>query len=443
MPNPETVANPGSLIRKAVASPMIRGSAVLWVGMMAANLSNYLFHLLMGRFLGPVNYGVLASIISVLYYLMVPTTTITTTVMKFAAEFDTEGSPGKIHTLFVRMTKQILLISVALFLIMAAASPFICRFLNIKSAWPMLILSVMLLVAYVLPINRGIMQGLQKFGTLSINLILETVIKLAVGIALVVSGWAVNGAVFGIVLAVFFAYAVSFLPLRKILEVRDSASVSLRAIWGYSIPVFIVLLCINSYYSVDIILAKHFLPAVAAGHYSGLSILGKIVFFASMAIVGVMFPLVASRHKAEQKHSHLLAYTLGLITLVSGAIVAVYALAPELIIRLLFGTKYLAVAPYLGIFGAAMLMIALATAIANYCLAVNKTSCVYILGSVAFIQIGLLWVFHGSLAQLVNVMVGISAVLLAALTVYYFAAVRGASEPEPDSSPPVPLPTEF
>ncbi len=428
-------------ISKLASSQMIRGSAVLWVGMMAANVSNYLFHLLMGRFLGPVNYGILASIFSVFYYLMVPTTTILTTVMKYTAEYDVAGEPAKIHGLFTRLTKQLMLISLLLFVLLAAASPLISRFLNIDSFWPMLVLSTMMLVTYLIPINRGIIQGVRKFGTLSLNLVLETALKLVVGIALVLWGYSVNGAVFGVVFAMFVAYAFSFLPLRKILRVKMPETFAVGNIWKYSVPVFITLFCLNSYYSIDIILVKHFLDPVEAGHYSSLSILGKIVVFACLAIVGVMFPLVAGRHKTDKKHSHLLGYTLGLITLVSGAIVIAYAAAPDLIIRLLFGAKYLAVAPYLGVFGAAMLLLALSSALSNYYLAIERTGFIVILIVIAILQAVLIWFFHGSLSQIVNIMVAIMTLLFGSLGIYYLFAVRGLSAGEPEEPPALTLPT--
>lgn len=430
-------------IRKLSSNRMLRGSAVLWIGMMAANVSNYVFHLLMGRFLGPVNYGILASIFSVFYYLMVPVATITTTVMKYTAEFDVEKAPGKIYSLFIRLTKQLLVISLALFVLLAAASPLISRFLRIDSIWPMLILSTMLLIGYMLPVNRGILQGLQKFGTLSVNLILETVLKLSIGIALVLIGYKVNGAVLGVVIAMFMAYALSFVPLRKIFRIREKTIVSVREMWVYSIPVFVALFCMNSYYSVDILIVKHFLSPVDAGHYSGLSILGKIVVFACLAIVGVMFPMVAGRHKADQKHSHLLGYTLGLITLISGSIAAAYAIAPRFIINLLFGAKYIAVAPYLGLFGLAMLLLSLSSALTNYYLAIDKIRCVAILVVMAVLQVILLWAFHSSLSQIVNVMVGTMTLLFVSLSAFYFAAVRGTSRREAGEPPAVTMPAEF
>ena len=429
--------------KKVFSSQVIRGSAVLWVGTMAANVSNYLFHLLMGRFLGPVNYGVLASVISLLYILMVPTTTITVAVMKFTAEHAVEEAPGKTREMLVRLSKRLLIISAFLFVILAALSPAISSFLNISSVWPIIILSGMVLFGYVLPVNRGILQGLQRFGSLSASLILETVIKLAIGITLVLAGFAVNGAVFGIVVAVFIAYAFSFWPLKDILAAKGKGGVSLRALFQYSIPVFIALLCLSAYFSVDIMLVKHFLPAVEAGYYSGLSILGKIVVFASMAITGVMFPMVAQRHKAEEPHRHILFSTLGLTTAVSGAIVAVYFIMPRFTISTLFGSKYLSVAPYMGFFGIAMLLLALSTALANYFLAIHKTKFLPILVGVVVLQIGLLWFVHASLTQIVAVMVGTMSLLFVSLVVYYLLAIGFKEAPPPEEPASVSVAPEF
>ncbi|MFH1736512.1 MAG: oligosaccharide flippase family protein [Actinomycetota bacterium] len=430
-------------IKKLAANRLVRGSAVLWVGTMAANVSNYLFHLLMGRFLGPVNYGVLASVISVLYILTVPTFTIMTAVMKFTAEHSVEEAPSKTRELMMRLSKRLLVISAMLFVVIVALSPMISSFLNISSIWPIVILSGIVLVGYVLSVNRGVLQGLQRFGSLSASLILETVIKLAVGVALVLTGFAVNGAVFGIVVAVFVAYLFSFWPLKDILAAKGKGGVSLRALFQYSLPVFITLLCLSAYYSVDIMLVKHFLPAVEAGYYSGLSILGKIVFFASLAITGVMFPMVAQRHKAEEPHRHILLSTLGLTTAVSGAIVGLYFIMPRFTISLLFGSKYLSVAPYLGSFGIAMLLLSLSYVLANYFLAIHKTRFVPVLVGVVVLQVGLLWFIHGSFTQIVAVMVGTMSLLFVSLVAYYLVAVGFKEGPEPEEPAAVPVVTEF
>lgn len=424
------------LIKRLTQSRLIKDSAILWVGMMAANLSNYLFHLLMGRFLGPVDYGVLASLISVFYILTVPTSTVQTAIMKYSAEYHAEENLSKVNGLLRDSTKWLGLTGFVLFIIFAGLSTMISRFLNIPSVAPVLILSIVIPVAYLIPINRGIMQGLSSFLQLSFNFSLEAVLKLAVGIVLVFIGYHVSGAIAGIVIAMIICYGLSFFPVRSLLKTSGVEEAHLMSILKYSLGVFVALLCLNTYYSVDVILVKHFFSATNAGYYSGLSIMGKIVFFASMAIVAVMFPIVAGLHKKEEKHSHYLLYTLSLISLVSGAVVVGYFVAPSLIIHILFGQKYAPVAAYLGIFGLAMLLLALSSALVNYYLAIHETKFIPGLAVFAVLQVALIWMFHSSIREVTFVMVAVMALLLVFLTAYYFIEVRGkarSTEPEATS----------
>lgn len=409
-----------TITQRLLRSQLVRDSAVLWVGMMAVNVSNYLFHLLMGRFLGPVNYGVLASLISLLYLIMAPAGTIQTVVMKFGAEFKADDDYSKVHALLKHLSKRLLLVGAGLFVIFVLASKLISNFLNIDSVLPVILLSFTFLVGYVVPVNRGIMQGLQEFFQLSFNLSLETVLKLLIGLALVYLGLAVNGAVIGIALAMLIAYGTSFLPLRFLFRKSEAGEIHLGKVARYSVPVFVTYLCMTAYYSVDIILVKHFFSSVQAGLYSGLAILGKIVLFASMAIVGVMFPVVAGRRQKGQEHKHYLGYSLVLVFAVSGAIVLAYFVAPSLVIKILFGAKYVRVGPYLGAFGIAMLLLALATVFVNYYLAIHRTSFVYFLTGVVLLQAALIWLFHSSIAQVVLMMILTMLVLIVGLIVYYF-----------------------
>jgi O-antigen/teichoic acid export membrane protein len=415
---------------------LIKDTVILSAGMTTANVSNYVFHLLMGRFLGPVNYGVLASLISLMYFIMVPNLALQLVVVRYGAGFHAVGQDGKLNTLFKYLSKRIFVISLAAFFVALLASRAISSFLNIASIWPVAILSGVFLTIYLLPLNRGILQSIEDFTQLSINYGLETVVKMVIGLTLVFIGFSVSGAVTGITISIMLAYAFSLLPLRKILAKPDEPfDIEFSQLIKYAVPVFLALFCLNAYYSVDVILVKHFFSGVNAGHYSGLSILGKIVVFASLAIIGVMFPKVASRHRRNERHSHLLGYALLVVFAISGLIVIVYFLVPKLIIGILFGSSYLAIAPYLGLFGLVSLLIALANVFVNYYLAIRQTGCVPFLLIVAAAQTGLIWWLHGSLAQVVWVMMGSMTLLVAGLAVYYPVVAARPRPPEEESIP--------
>ena len=69
-----------------------------------------------------------------------------------------------------------------------------------------------------LPINRGTLQGLQRFKGLSLNLVIEGTVKLFGGIILVLLGFGVYGAIISIVLAYVIPYFAGFYPLKDILK---------------------------------------------------------------------------------------------------------------------------------------------------------------------------------------------------------------------------------
>src|SRR5690606_35205120 len=54
-----------------VSHPLFSGSSIMILGSLGANAINYLYHLIMGRALGPVDYGKLAAIFSLLYIVSV------------------------------------------------------------------------------------------------------------------------------------------------------------------------------------------------------------------------------------------------------------------------------------------------------------------------------------------------------------------------------------
>ena len=410
-------------IKRFLQSRLLRESALLWVGSLAGHVSNYLFHVVTGRLLGPVGYGILASLIAVLYIVMVPGLTIRTVVMKFTAEREADKDYSAILSMFNRLSKRLFLAGMCLFLIFVVLSRPISSFLNIDSVLPLILLSFSFLVIYVIPVNRGIIQGLQKFFRLSVNLSIGAVFKLALGFFLIYLGFSVNGAIIGIVLGMFIAYGESFLPIRFLFKERASDSIRLKSIAHYSIPVFFTLLCLTAFYNVDIIIVKHFMSSVQAGLYSGLSIIGKIVIFASLGIVWVMFPKVTSLYSKNEEHGHYLLYVLVVISVVGGAIVSAYFLIPKFIVSTLFGVKYLPVAPYMGAFGVAMLLLSLSYALANYYLAIQETKYIYILTVAVVMQVVMISLFHSSIAQIVLVMNIVMSLMLIGLVLYYFVVI--------------------
>ncbi|MEZ4729875.1 MAG: hypothetical protein R3E79_22315 [Caldilineaceae bacterium] len=162
----------------------------------------------------------------------------------------------------------------------------------------------------------------------------------------------------------------------------------------------------------DVLIIKRYFDSVAAGHYAALALIGRIVFFGTWSVVITMFPLVAQKEQRCEAHRYLLWLGLGMVFGVSALIVAATALLPEIIIRILFGADYLAVAPLLWLYAVATALFALANVLINYHLALGKrTGALFALGA-GVLQVITLLFFHATLFQVILIQIVLMAILL-------------------------------
>ena len=66
---------------------LIRDSFILFTASSIVNVGAFIFHLIMGRFLGPANYGILGTLLTIVYIVNVPINVIQTTIKKFVSQF--------------------------------------------------------------------------------------------------------------------------------------------------------------------------------------------------------------------------------------------------------------------------------------------------------------------------------------------------------------------
>ena len=80
---------------------LARHSSIIFSATIAANFFSYLFHVYMGRSLGPAEYGILGSLLAAFYILFVPLEAISTVVTKFVSEFQAKEEYGKVASLLL------------------------------------------------------------------------------------------------------------------------------------------------------------------------------------------------------------------------------------------------------------------------------------------------------------------------------------------------------
>jgi O-antigen/teichoic acid export membrane protein len=122
-------------------------------------------------------------------------------------------------------------------------------------------------------------------------------------------------------------------------------------LWPYAIAVAAFTLLTQA----DVVLVKMLFPPDSAGVYAAASTGGKIVLYLTAPVAMVMLPEAVRRHSHNDRQLSALLRSAMCAALPGAALVAVYALLPRPIIRVLFGTGYTEGGPLLWLVGLGML----------------------------------------------------------------------------------------
>lgn len=412
------------LVGRVGANGLLTGTALFFVSTTIVNGGNYLFNLILGRWLGPAVFADVSIIITLFLFLTFITAGFQQTAAKFAAIYSAQGNQAQLFVLRRWLNQRSWLIGVLCWLIMGGAALFWQNFFHTQSPWIFVIFAFGLPVYFVQGIDRGLLQGQTRFGILAITYQVEMWVRLGIGLLLVALGWGAAGAVWGLTISLVATWSISHWALhiqRKASTTAPAAPLTSsnglsqaqqQAILHFALPVLMAetsLILINNS---DVLIVKRFFDSVSAGQYAALALIGRIVFFATWSVVITMFPLVAQKQQRGEPHRALLWTGLGMVLGVSVLIVATTAVLPELIVQILFGADYLVIAPLLWRYAVATALFALANVLINYRLALGSRAGTIFALAIGILQVVTLLIFHATLAQVVNLQILLMAGLL-------------------------------
>lgn len=408
---------PGPL-RAAASSGLVTGSALLLVSTTIVNLGNYLFNLILGRWLGPADFADLSLIVTFMLVLTLITATLQTVVAKFSAAFSADEEIDRVSGLRRWSVRWGWISGVVLAVGLIGGAAQLQSFFHTASAWPFILLGVGIPVYFAQGVDRGILQGQLRFLLLSASYQAEMWVRLIVGIGLVALGWSVNGAVGALTLSFVGTWLVARLGARGLPADARFSKTDQRAALAFAGPVGAALIGQILINNSDVLIVKHFFPPVEAGHYAALALIGRIVFFATWSVVTVLLPAVAQLHQKGLPHRRYLWMSLGAVLAVSVIVTGGAFFFPQLVVGVLFGEAYLSIAPLLGLYAVATSLYSLANVVITYRLSIGngRGGTLAVIGGVA--QVTALWLFHGSLQQVVLVQIGLMTGLLVLLLVW-------------------------
>ncbi|MFN8127130.1 MAG: hypothetical protein U0R64_11560 [Candidatus Nanopelagicales bacterium] len=306
------------------SSGLSRLAAPLFLAVLVQSVANLLFHAVVGRALTSEEYGALGTVLAAMTLVAVPLSALQTASARATATAGLTAATAR--TLIVRTTVYSAPVVV---LLMLAAAP-VADFLHLETIWDAAILAPTLLVAALIAVVRGLLLGIGRSGVVAGSYIVSTVVRLGPGLLLaMVAG--VTGALLGTLLGELCA-----LVMVALSALRAGDGQVARLSGGDYVRTGLVVSGLFVFTTVDLFLARHFLPAAASGGYVAAATIGKTVLALPAAAISIAYPrLVAGwsdGKPAPAMRSSLLV--VGLPALLAASVVA---LLPGLVLGLLYG----------------------------------------------------------------------------------------------------------
>ncbi|MDE2572910.1 MAG: hypothetical protein KGM44_10380, partial [bacterium] len=161
--------------------------------------------------------------------------------------------------------------------------------------------------------------------------------------------------------------------------------------------------------SVDVVLARHYLPPHQVGYYAAASLAGRAILFAMGFLPGVVIPKASALHARGEHAGGVLARALALTGAASLAALLVVAVVPTLIVRIVAGSQYLPAAHYVLPYALAMVFLAGTSALTSYRTSLHRFQYVVPLLGVVLAEIVAMVLWHPSVGAFLTILIAANA----------------------------------
>lgn len=404
----------------------LKSSSIVFVGSLLVHILNYIFTISIGRLLGPASFGEVTALFSFLVIISVPAATITTFATYQTAQYRESKDESLIKNFISLLNTYSLFLGVIILAVFFSCLFLLSQFLHIGYV-TLSIFSLIIPLTFVSAVSTGSLQGIQSFKNIQYKNILGTISKLLLAIFFVFIGLSVGGVMIAMSFSILIAVIYGFVKIKenigkiRFFSFKKSVEITWTKIKKHLVVIFLATLFLALLSNIDVLIAKHYLSAYDAGQYSALSFLGKIIVYLVASFATVLLPVASQSHlQKSQKGRKSLWLSIFIVAVTSLIGAGIFMLLPKIIIGVFFGSQYLAVAPYLGLFGLAMSFISISIIFVNYFIAVRNRFFLFSFCASILIEIGLLAIYHHSLAEIVWVMFFSGALLMLLMFITYF-----------------------
>ena len=384
---------------------------------MLVNGGNYLYNLVLGRFLGPEKFADAAILITLLLVLSFAAMTFQLVTAKFSVIFEN----SVLLTFIAGIYKSASMVGIALGILIILLSSELQLLFKTTSSSMFVIFGIGIPFYFLMSVNRGGFQGRKELFSLSATYQMEMMSRLTITFGLLCL-FEVDSSVL-ISIGILCSFIVGLVPFKfnKInlfngIKLKKPETKMVRNFFIITAFYELTLIIINNS---DILLVKHYFESYQAGLYASLALIGRVVYFIAWMFVMLLLPTVVQQKKQGISTRPILFKYIIYIVIIATCIVLACYLFPNLIINILFGSEYVETASLLWKYAFATGIFAVSNIFAYYYLSLDKYVPVILSGIFGISQIALITQFHASLEQVVHVQILAMALLLGVQIVFF------------------------
>ena len=384
---------------------------------MLVNGGNYLYNLILGRFLGPEKFADAAILVTLLLVLSFAAMTFQLVTAKFSVIFEDSVYQTFIATIY----KSASIVGVVLGITIVLLSSELQVLFKTTSSSMFVVFGIGIPFYFLMSVNRGVFQGQKKLISLSVTYQLEMMSRLAITFGLLCL-FEVDSSLL-IAIGILCSFIVGLLPFefKKIpvfnrIKLKKPETKMVRNFFIITAFYEVTLIMINNS---DILLVKHYFDSYEAGLYASLALIGRVVYFIAWMFVMLLLPTVVQLKKQGISTRPILFKYIIYIVIIAASIVLACYFFPNQIINILFGNEYIEIASLLWKYAFATGVFAVSNIFAYYYLSLDKYVPVIFSGIFGMLQIALIVQFHASLEQIVHVQI-FAMILLLLVQIIFF-----------------------
>ena len=390
------------------------------------NIFAYLFQIILGSNLSIDDYGEFNALNSLLIYVGPIAIIVPLIISRYTAIYHIRNSK-QINSIIRYVFKNLLLITILVFVILFALFDFIYDKLNISSPVNLYLAIILISISVFSLVPIGILQGRESFFKFSIISSSSLYIKFFLLIILLYCDLINIKNIFIIIVAAVLLQFIAGLYYTK--QYLKSSNISISSkdkidLLKYILPIFFSTIFVQTLIGSDIILVRVFLDSNSSGLYSMAAVLSKILYFLPASLIFVLFPRIVKENEENKNNNKSLLISISLNFIIGFVGLLIIFFFKTQIIYLTFGKTDELISDSFFYLSVVMFAYSLINILITSYAAKNSFKYLYILFFGTIIYVILFYINHSDINAIIINMLTTSFIILILFLLYFYLEKR-------------------